>query len=176
MMQSRPPVVKQPWNDCLQDAGRITLKWTLGCITPTAWGLLTLPGTFHPVPTSSITLAPDLSVRGRYPHAHRDLFADWAARCLSSPPPSRGQCSWHKMHTTNNYDIGPSWHMMHTQLQEGSHEEGHKMRPPRPHKMHRHGRKQLGLKVYSPRMRAVNGRGASGLHDKPAALEKRGAR
>lgn len=27
-----------------------TLKWTLGCITSAAWGLLTIPGTLHPVP------------------------------------------------------------------------------------------------------------------------------
>jgi hypothetical protein len=34
---------------------------------------------------------------------------------------------------------------------------GHRMQPSRPHKMRGHGRKRLGLKACSPRIRAVAG-------------------
>ena len=73
-------------------------------------------------------------------------------------------------HDAQNDNLGPSLHKMHNRLQGGSHEEAHKMRPLRQHMMRRLGRKQLGLKVWSSRIRAMNGREASGLHGKPMAL------
>ena len=39
----------------------------------------------------------------------------------------------------------------------GGPKSGHKMQPSRPHKMRGHGRKRLGLKACSPRIRAVAG-------------------
>jgi len=61
-----------------------TLEWTLGCITSSAWGLLTIPGTLHPVPHARPYGA------WAVPPYSWDLFADWAARRPSSPPPTRG--------------------------------------------------------------------------------------
>ena len=40
---------------------------------------------------------------------------------------------------------------------KGGPKSGHKMQPSRPHKMRGHGRKRLGLKACSPRIRAVAG-------------------
>ncbi len=115
-------------------------------------GLLTIPGTLHPVPTSLLALAPDLTVRGRYPlligiSLQIGRLAAHPPHLLEGPTEADTKC-------IQPPPAPATFYIMQMAAGGSLIRDAHKMRLSRLHKMRGHGREQLGLKVCSPRIHA----------------------
>ena len=97
-----------------------TLEWTLGCITSTAWGLLTIPGTLHPVPR-----ARPFGARAVPPYSS-GFLCRLGGSLPALPTPLEGQMRF--AHDAQSQSICPSCNMMQNQLQGGVPQKSHKLR------------------------------------------------